>query len=144
MKSPPDRQHPEDRRIAEAIREAERQTSGEIRVFVSGSGSGDPSAEAEREFARLQMRRTPMRNAVLLHFSAPPHRLTVIGDEGFHLRCGQGFWTTLARETEPMLGPSRLPEAILTAIAVAGRELARAFPKHDLDRNDLPDTVVRG
>ncbi len=134
---------PEDRLIAQAIRKAERRTSGEIRVFVSETESGDPSVEAAREFERLQMRRTPLRNAVLLHFSTASHRLTVIGDEGIHLRCGPRFWAAITRETDPLLRASRTTEAIVAAIEAAGTELARVFPKHDLDRNDLPDTVVR-
>ena len=94
---------PEDRLIAQAIRKAERRTSGEIRVFVSETESGDPSVEAAREFERLQMRRTPLRNAVLLHFSTASHRLTVIGDEGIHLRCGPRFWAAITRETDPLI-----------------------------------------
>lgn len=139
-----ERQHPDDRRIAQAIREAERHTSGEIRVFVSGIPSGDPAAEAAREFHRLEMRRTPMRNAVLLHWSGPPHRLTVIADEGIRSRCGPEFAAALTRAAQPRLDESRWTEAVIAAIESAGLELARAFPKHDLDRNDLPDTVIRG
>lgn len=144
MTTPIDRQHPDDRRIVQAIREAERHTSGEIRVSVSSNPQADPQVEAEREFHRLEMRRTPLRNAVLLHVSGPPHRLTVIADEGIRLRCGMTFPAILSRAAEPMLRESRRTEAVLAAIEAAGRELAKFFPKHDLDRNDLPNTVIRG
>ena len=136
--------HPrEDRRIARAIQEAEKETSGEIRVILAGSQPQDAAAEAQREFHRLEMRRTPMRNAVLLYFSPRPNRLTIVADEGIRLRCGQEFIDAVNRETTPLIEASRLEEAILTAIRAAGGEMARQFPKNTVDRNDLPNAVIR-
>ncbi len=132
-----------DRRIARAIQEAEKDTSGEIRVIIARSRPEDPAAEAQREFQRLEMRRTPMRNAVLLYFTPNPDRLTIVADEGIHLRCGQEFMDAVRREAEPLIAASKLDEAILLAIRAAGKELAKRFPKNSVDRNDLPNTVIR-
>ena len=55
-------------RIREAIRRAEKRTSGEIRVSVSSLFWGDVRKAAERAFARMGMTATRERNAgVVLH-----------------------------------------------------------------------------
>ena len=54
-------------RIVRAIREAEENTSGEIRVFVQrGKLNGDPLTAAQKKFHRLGMHKTRERNAVLI------------------------------------------------------------------------------
>ena len=135
--------HLDDDRIAEAIRQAELQTSGEIRVFLSKNACTEPLEDARREFHRLQMQTTPQRNAVLLYFAPVSQRFAIFGDEGIHLRCGQEFWTAVTAEMEPLLRESKFTEAVLAGIQRAGQQLARHFPKHSVDRDDLPNTVVR-
>lgn len=134
----------DDARITEAIREAEAGTSGEIRVFIADGTPADPLKAAQREFERLGMQRTPMRNGVLLYFAPRCRRFAVVGDEGIHFRCGAPFWESVARDMEAHLKAGRFQDAVLSGIRRAGAELTRHFPKHRGDRNDLPDDVVRG
>lgn len=134
----------DDARITEAIREAESGTSGEIRVFVADGSPADPIQAAQREFDRLGMNRTPLRNGVLLYFAPRSRRFAVIGDEGIHFRCGTPFWESVARDMESHLRAGCFQEAVLAGVRSAGAELTRHFPKHPGDRNDLPDGVVRG
>src|SRR5262245_19823102 len=84
--------------IVAAIREAERKTSGEIRVFVSRKTIKDPVAAAEREFLTLGMERTRERNAVLIFVAPETNRFAVLGDKGIYERCGNKFWQELAAE----------------------------------------------
>ena len=123
----------DDRQIAEAIRVAERGTSGEIRVFVSRFSSSDPVADAQREFERLGMARTPLRNGVLLFFSPESQRFAIIGDEGIHLRCGAEFWKAVAGEMESLLRQGKMGDAILAGIRRAGAEMSAHFPHHGND-----------
>ncbi|MBN8246844.1 MAG: hypothetical protein J0L84_05305 [Verrucomicrobia bacterium] len=129
--------------IEAAIREAERRTSGEIRVFISRHPCADPGKSARQEFVRLHMTRTPLRNAVLLYFSPESRTFALAGDEGIQFRCGPGLDAAVAAVVSPELSRGRLGEAILAAVRHLGEELAREFPSHTLDRNDLPDSVIR-
>ncbi len=133
----------EEPRIIAAIQAEEARTSGEIRVFVSSAEPADILAEARREFRRLGMTRTPLRNGVLLYFAPKIRKFAVIGDEGIHSRCGEAFWTAVAGDLESRLKSGQFQEAVLSAVARAGAELARHFPKHPGDRNDLPDGIAR-
>lgn len=133
----------DDQELQAAIREAEQGTSGEIRVFISRFPSADPLADGQKEFARLGMARTPLRNAVLLFFAPESQRFAIIGDEAIHLRCGEAFWQAVAGEMESILRQGDINGAILAGIRRTGVELAHHFPRHSGDRNDLPNTVVR-
>ncbi len=133
----------EDDRIVAAISAAEAGTSGEIRVFVTRHSPTEPLTEARRQFEQLGMARTPLRNAVLLYFAPRTRKFAIIGDEGIHLRCGQAFWDKVGEEMTVHLKSGDFTGAILAGIQQAGRELTRHFPKNPLDRNDLPDSVIR-
>lgn len=133
----------DDQELQAAIREAERGTSGEIRVFISRWASADPLADARREFERLGMTRTPLRNAVLLFFAPESQRFAIVGDEAIHLRCGEPFWQAVAGEMEQLLKQGDTSGAIIAGVRRAGAELTIHFPRHPGDRNDLPNAVVR-
>ncbi len=143
MKATSFQQQIDDTKLQAAIREAERGTSGEIRVFISRFASADPLADGQKEFARLGMARTPLRNAVLLYFAPESQRFAIIGDEAIHLRCGEPFWQAVAGQMEALLRQGDINGAILAGIRRTGAELAHHFPRHSGDRNDLPNTVVR-
>jgi len=133
----------DDAKLQSAIREAERGTSGEIRVFISRFVCSDPLADGRKEFDRLGMSRTPLRNAVLLYFAPESQRFAIIGDEAIHLRCGEAFWHAVAGEMEALLRQGDISGAILAGIRRTGAELSVHFPRHAGDRNDLPNNVVR-
>src|SRR5438067_5878128 len=80
-------------RIVQAIREAERNTSGEIRVYVQrGKLKQDGLAAAQKRFNRLGMHKTHARNAVLIFVAPRVHQFAVVGDEAIHERCGGQLW----------------------------------------------------
>jgi uncharacterized membrane protein len=133
----------DDKRIAKEIQKAEAGTSGEIRVFISKNPSENPVDDAQREFERLAMHRTPLRNGVLLYFAPLSNRFAIYGDEGIHLRCGATAWQELTAAMELELRAGRFGEAVLKGIRGVGGTLAQHYPKHGADRNDLPNTVVR-
>ena len=90
--------------LVAAIREAERHTSGEIRVFISRKTVDDPVAAAQAAFLRLGMAKTKHRNAVLIFVDPRTRKFAVIGDAGVHEKCGEVFWRDLAiRKSVPDL-----------------------------------------
>ena len=79
----------EQKLIAEAIRNAERRTSGEIRVFVESRCSYvNPLDRAVEIFISLKMDQTAERNAVLLYVATKDRQLAIFGDEGIHKKVG--------------------------------------------------------
>lgn len=134
---------PGDAAIEKAIRHAESKTSGEIRVCVSRHPCPDPGKAARQEFVRLEMSRTPLRNGVLLYFAPESKAFALASDEGIQFRCGQDFETAVTAVAVAGLREGSLSRALLGAIQMAGDLLARQFPRHSLDRNDLSNTVIR-
>ena len=130
--------------IAAAIRKAESETSGEIRVHVEGRCPGDPTGRAHEIFAALGMHRTTRRNGVLLYLAVRDRRLAVVGDEGMHRAVPERFWEGVAGEMERHFRTGRFLDGLLSGIERLGAELARHFPRARDDRNELPDIPSEG
>ncbi len=128
--------------VVGAIHDAEQQTSGEIRVFVSHRTIKDPVTAAQRAFVKLGMTRTRERNGVLIFVAPRSHTFAVIGDAAVHQRCGDEFWRQLAAEMTGHFRKAEFTDGILHAIRRAGRLLAEHVPPGPDDRNELPDTVA--
>jgi uncharacterized membrane protein len=129
--------------IVTAIRAAEAETSGEIRVFISRKEVGDPVAAAQQEFTRLGMTRTAGRNGVLIFVAPRSQNFAILGDQGIHERCGEEFWREVAEQMTAHFRKSEFTEGIVSAIQKAGTLLARHFPRRSDDKNELPDVVER-
>lgn len=133
----------DDQRVVEAIVTAEKQTSGEIRVFIRQGPCNDPLAAAHRELEERGMKKTPLRNAVLIYIVPASRQFAIAADEGIHLRCGEAFWTSIAADMSELLKQGKFTEALLAGIQRAVTELAKHFPKHPNDRDDLPNSILR-
>jgi uncharacterized membrane protein len=133
------------RRIEEAIRNAERTTSGEIRVSVSRFFWGDVGRVAERAFARLGMRATRHRNAILFFIVPARRQFVVLGDEGIHAKVGQEFWERVAAAVSAHLREGDFTLGLVHGIETVGEQLAHHFPFDPAtDANELPDQVDFG
>ena len=132
-------------RLQRAIEEAERITSGEIRVSVATFFWGDVHRTAERAFDRLGMRNTRERNGVLLFVVPARRRFTVLGDEGIHAKVGQQFWEALTGAMSAKFAAGEFTEGLVAGIEEAGRQLAQHFPSRGAaDVNELPNTLDFG
>lgn len=128
--------------IVVAIQQAERKTSGEIRVFVSHKNVPAAVEAARAAFVRLRLTRTRERNAVLIFVAPHARQFAVIGDEGVHQRCGEAFWRQMAEEMSGHFKAARFTEGIVHAVRTAGDLLAEHFPHRRDDQNELPDRVA--
>ena len=115
--------------VVDAIREAEKKTTGEIRVVVSHKHIEDPMAEAQKEFVRLGMAKSPHHNGVLIFVAPRSHQFAVIGDKAVHEKCGNEFWQRLAEAMTVYFRKSEFTEGIIHGIKKAGELLAEHFPK---------------
>lgn len=129
-------------RVQQAIAEAERLTSGEVRVSVSTFFWGDVRAVAEKAFARLGMDATQERNGVLFFVVPSRKRFVVLGDEGIHAKVGQEFWDAVAAAVSERFHEGDYTGGLARGIGEVGRLLAEHFPRDPVsDRNELPDAV---
>ena len=130
--------------IARAVTEAEGHTSAEIRVHLDHSCEGDALQQAIKVFERLGMHRTAARNGVLLYISVTNRKLAVIGDKGIHERVGEAYWQGLVAAVRERMRQQQPRDGLINAIAEVARELARHFPRHPDDTNELPNQVSLG
>ena len=120
----------------------ERQTSGEIRVFVSHRAVDDALHAAAHQFDKLQMQKTEQRNGVLIFVAPRSQTFSIVGDQAIHAKCGDSFWIEVAAEMTGLFKQQKFTDGIVHGIQTAGQLLARHFPRRRDDRNELPDSVV--
>ncbi len=129
-------------RIVEAIAEAEKKSSGEIRVHVTRRKPANLEERAKRRFELLGMTRTALRNGVLIYIAPKLRRFQILGDAGIHEKCGDDFWKETAAEIESHFRKGEFTEGIARGIAKIGDVLAAHFPRQAGDVNELPDEVT--
>ena len=128
-------------RVVAAIAAAEARSSGEIRVVLSRGKSGEPVADAQKQFDRLGMARTEARNGVLIYLAPSSRNFAVIGDKGIHEKCGAAFWSELAAAMSEQFKRGEFTEGLVLGITRAGELLAEHFPRQADDRNELSDGI---
>jgi uncharacterized membrane protein len=135
----------QEQRIIAAIEAAELVTSGEVRVHLNDTCSGNPLRDAQKQFHKLGMHRTAERNGILFFIALESHKFAVVGDAGIHAMVGQSFWEGIRDHMVPELKEGRWIEALELGIAEAGRALAEHFPHQGRsDRDELSNDVSRG
>ncbi len=128
--------------IVAAIAEAERQTSGEIRVFISRRNRPDGLAAAQARFFRLLMHETRDHNAVLIYVAPVAQTFAVVGDEAANAKVREGFWNDVREAMEADFKAGRFTSGIIHAVQLVGEELRRHFPRRPDDSNELPNKII--
>lgn len=134
------------RLIVKAIRQAEKSTSGEVRVFVENRCSWvDALNRAAELFFGLKMDKTEQRNGVLVYIALKDHQLAVFGDEGIHRKVGSEYWNNLVKEMLASFNKHDYAKGIAECVIQIGDALQKHFPyERDTDKNELPDEIVFG
>lgn len=132
-----------DQQVVQAIQSAEAQTSGELRVFVTDKIVEDPTSEAWKTFAGLNMQNTAQRNAVLIFVAPKARKFAIVADEGIHHFCKEAFWNQLAHQLSEGFKAGDYTGSLVRLIEDIGRALAAHFPRLEADANELPDEVLR-
>ena len=132
--------------IIEAIQNAERMTSGEVRVFVESKCSYmDAIDRAAELFFQLEMQKTDDRNAVLLYVAMKDRQLAVFGDEGIHEKVGNEYWNNAVHKMISNFNRENYATGISEVVKDIGEALTKNFPfNNDTDKNELPDDIVFG
>jgi uncharacterized membrane protein len=130
--------------ILDAIKEAEKETSGEIRVHIETRLSGDVLDRASWIFQRIGMQRTEERNGVLFYLALKNRKFAVIGDSGINAKVSEGFWDKIKKIMEADFSEKRFAEGLSRGILMAGNQLKEHFPHLDTDVNELSDEISFG
>ena len=136
----------EKQRIIEAVRNAERMTSGEVRVFVENRCSYMDAIDRAKEiFAELKMYETHDRNAVLVYVALKDKQLAILGDEGIHSKLGNDYWNTEVKKMIGNFNRENYADGIKEVVMDIGEALTQLFPyNNDTDKNELPDDIIFG
>lgn len=128
-------------KIIEAVREAEKETSGEIRVHLETRCSEDVLDRAAWLFGKLGMHKTKERNGVLFYLAVEDRKFAVIGDSGINAVVPEGFWNQVKEIMRKNFSAGRFTEGLTEGIHLAGRQLKNFFPCREDDRNELSDEI---
>ena len=136
----------ENDRIVHSIQDAEKQTSGEIRIFVeSRCKYVEPLDRAAEIFAKLQMEKTELRNGVLFYVAIKDKQLAIFADSGIHTATGQDHWNNVVQQILSVFSKESVVSGITTTITKIGDALKSHFPyDKDVDKNELPDEIIFG
>ena len=129
-------------RIVGAIGDAEKRTSGEIRLHIQPKILGAELRDlAERTFERLGMTKTSHRNGVLLFVASEDRKFVILGDKGIDDVVPAGFWDDIAAKLTIRFRDGDFTAGIVDAVEAIGEHLAAFFPRSADDVNELPDDI---
>lgn len=136
----------EKERIVNAIRAAEKETSGEVRVYVESKNPYvDPIDRAGEIFYKLKMQETDHRNGVLLYVAMKHHELALFADEGIYQKTGAAYWNDAVKQMIARFKSDDIPGGIADCVKQVGETLKEKFPYIPTeDKNELPDEIVFG
>ena len=133
----------EEQEIVNAILEAERNTSGEIRVHIESSTSEDHYKRAQQVFHQLKMDNTKESNGVLLYVAVHDHKFVILGDRGIDKVVPDNFWESTRDIIQEHFKHGRFKQGIVDGVLEAGKELKAHFPWQSDDQNELSDEISK-
>ncbi len=135
----------EEKTIISAIKEAELNTSGEVRVHIEPRcKADDPVTRAKEVFAELGMHETELRNGVIIYVATKDHKMAVWGDKGIHEKVGQAFWEDEIALMKKYFQADDYESGLRDAILMVGEKLKEFFPYQTDDVNELDDEISYG
>jgi uncharacterized membrane protein len=127
--------------ILASVREAESETSGEIRVHIETTLKGDVLDRAAWLFKKLDMHNTAERNGVLFYLAVEDKKFAIIGDAGINAKVPEGFWNEIKEVLTKNFREGKFTEGLSEGIIMAGNQLKAHFPHRPDDVNELPDEI---
>ncbi len=130
--------------IVEAIKQAELNTSGEIRLHVESKCAGEALDHAAFWFKKLDMHKTEARNGVLFYLAVADRKFAIIGDAGINEKVEENFWDSVKALMLAKFKEGKFAEGLSEGIGKAGEKLKAYFPYQLNDKNELPDDISFG
>lgn len=134
----------QDKRIVEAIKTAELNTSGEIKVHIETHCKGDIEIRSIEVFNKLKLHETKLRNGVLIYLATKDHKFAILGDEGINKLVGENFWNDVRDIMAAHFREGRFTEGLEEGIMRCGEKLKDFFPYQNDDINEISDEISYG
>jgi uncharacterized membrane protein len=130
--------------IRQAILNAELDTSGEIRVHIESSCTGEVMDRAATIFRKLKMHKTDKRNGVLFYLALKNRKFAILGDAGINAVVPDDYWDDSKSTLLNNFREENFTEGLIEAIIKIGEKLKKHFPHQTDDVNELPDEISFG
>jgi len=130
--------------IKSAVKEAELNTSGEIRVHIDNHCREEVMDRAAWWFGKLEMHKTEQRNGVLFYLAVKNNKFAILGDAGINAVTPEDFWDTIKEKMLVSFKEGEFATGLTDGILMAGEQLKEQFPYQDGDVNELPDDISFG
>ncbi|WP_394907612.1 TPM domain-containing protein [uncultured Mesonia sp.] len=130
--------------IINAIKAAEKDTSGEIRVHLESKCKGPAFERAKEVFEKLEMHQTEQKNGVLFYVALEDHLFYILGDQGINDRVEANFWESTKELVIEHFKKAEFKQGLIAGILKAGEQLQNYFPYQADDVNELPDEISKG
>jgi len=127
--------------ILSAIKNAEENTSGEIRIHIETNLNGDVLDRAAWIFNKIGMNKTEARNGVLLYLAVTNKKFAVIGDQGINRKVNKEFWNEAKEIIQKHFREEKYSDGLAEAILLIGQQLKDHFPRQKDDVNELPNEI---
>ncbi|RBW55237.1 TPM domain-containing protein [Tenacibaculum sp. E3R01] len=134
----------EEQEIVSAIRQAELNTSGEIRVHIEKSTTLSHYDRALEVFSTLKMYNTKQENAVLIYVAVEDHKFVIYGDKGIDTVVPKNFWDTTKNTMQEQFKKGNFKQGIIDGVLKAGEELKAHFPWQTNDEDELSNEISKG
>ena len=134
----------DEQEIVEAIRIAEKNTSGEIRVHIEKTTSLDAYDRAMEVFHELRMDETQLQNGVLIYLAVDDHNFVICGDKGINDVVEADFWNCTRDVMVAQFKQNQFKQGLVDGILRAGEQLKKYFPWKDGDSNELSNEISKG
>ncbi|MCD6598811.1 MAG: TPM domain-containing protein [Bacteroidales bacterium] len=130
--------------ITNAILEAEKNTSGEIRVHLETKCKEDVLDRAAYIFEKLKVHETKLRNGVLFYLAVDDKRFAILGDAGINQVTPEDFWDNIKAEMLSFFKEGDFSKGLVHGIQMTGEALMSYFPYQLDDVNELSDEISFG
>jgi uncharacterized membrane protein len=128
--------------VTSAISDAEKLTSGEIRIAVEKNCQDGAFERATAYFSKLGMDKTSLHNGVLIYLAYEDHKFAIIGDSGIHRVVPPDFWETTQVAMQAHFAGGNIVNGLIAGVRLAGERLATHFPHRNGDINELPNDII--
>src|SRR5690606_20971827 len=118
----------EELEIVNAIVEAEKNTSGEIRVHIEPTSKKPHYERAPEVFHFLKMDNTKEENGVLIYIAVTDKKFVIYGDKGINRAVPDNFWDNTKNILENHFKKGDFKQGMIEGILMAGKELETHFP----------------
>ena len=130
--------------ILAEIKEAEKNTSGEIRLFIEDDCGENVLDRAAFIFKELEMDKTKERNGVLFYLATNSRQFAILGDQGIHSKVEKDFWHAIKHQMQNYFTEGNFLKGLTIGIKMSGDALKKHFPYNKNDKNELSDDIVFG